>query len=319
MIISASRRTDIPAFFSEWFMNRIRAGYCTAVNPFNRKQVSYISLKPEDVDIIVFWTKNPKPLMPHLNELNDRGFKFYFQYTLTGYDRWFEPNLPNWERSCETFQKLSEALPSGLVVWRYDPIIISNRTDEAYHLKRYAEIAATLKGYTERNIISLVDDYRKASAHFKRLKEQGIYVENIVDAAAIGFLIKNIAEIARENSMEIFSCAEPFDLMDCGVQHGKCIDDDYIQKHFGIVINEKKDNTQRIECGCIKSKDIGHYDTCQHGCAYCYAGTLPCGIKNMQLHNPESPSLLGYFDAVPSTETKKKKKLSKQINQGTLF
>ncbi len=292
MIISASRRTDIPAFFSEWFMNRIRAGYCTAVNPFNRKQVSYISLSPEDVEIIVFWTKNPKPLMPHLDELKARGYNFYFQYTLTGYDGWFEPKLPTWQYSCETFQKLSEALDPGLVVWRYDPIIISNRTDEIYHLERYSEIAATLEGYTDRSIISLVDNYRKACVNFKRLKEKGIIIENITDTAVVGSMLKSMAAIARANKMEIFSCAEPFDLLDYGVQHGKCIDDVYILKHFGLTMHTKKDDTQRNDCGCIKSKDIGQYGTCRHGCAYCYAGTLQSGEKNWALHDPLSPSLL---------------------------
>ncbi|MBP2642082.1 MAG: hypothetical protein H6Q66_3033 [Firmicutes bacterium] len=291
MIISASRRTDIPAFFSEWFMNRIRAGYCTAVNPFNRKQISYISLRPEDVEVIVFWTKNPKPLMPHLDELKARGYNFYFQYTLTGYDGWLEPKLPTWQDSCETFQKLSETLDPGLVVWRYDPIIISNRTDETYHLDRYSEIAATLEGYTDRSIISLVDNYRKANSNFKKLKEKGIIVENITDTAAVGSMIKSMATIAKANNMEIFSCAEPFDLLNYGVQHGKCIDDVYILKHFGLAMHAKKDDTQRIECGCIKSKDIGQYDTCRHGCAYCYAGTLQSSEKNWALHDPLSPSL----------------------------
>lgn len=127
MIISASRRTDIPAFYSEWFMNRIRAGYCTMVNPYNHKQVSYVSLCPEDVDVIVFWAKNPLPLMPQLQELDDRGLRYYFQYTLTGYQESMEPNLPRIDKEIDTFKKLANLIGPAKVIWRYDPVVLEAR------------------------------------------------------------------------------------------------------------------------------------------------------------------------------------------------
>ena len=139
MIISASRRTDIPAFYSEWFMNRIRAGYCTMVNPYNRNQVSYVSLQPEDVDVIVFWTKNPLPLIHHLKELDDRGFRYYFQYTLTGYPVSIEPNVPGIDKEIDTFKKLSGLIGPAKVIWRYDPIK-STPTYSIFCLKRFRSI-----------------------------------------------------------------------------------------------------------------------------------------------------------------------------------
>ena len=316
MILSVSRRTDIPAFFSKWFMNRIKAGYCTVVNPFNKNQVSYISLKPEDVDVIVFWTKNPKAMLPELKELSERGYRFYFQYTVTGYDSWLEPNLPTWQKSCETFREISMNCP---VVWRYDPIIISNQTGIDYHRENFQKIADELKNYTERCVISLVDDYRKASANFKQLENKGVFIHQVSEIdSSIGLLLKDMVNISHEANLEIFSCAETFDLTPYNIHPGSCIDGDYIKKHFDISTKEKKDNTQRKECMCLKSKDIGQYDTCRHGCAYCYAGTLKSGEKAKPNHYVDSPSLLGNYDASPPAN-KGEKTAENIFEQGKLF
>lgn len=271
MIISASRRTDIPAFYTEWLMNRIRDGYCTTVNPFNRKQVAYVSLRPEDVDAIVFWTKNPESLLKNLKELDDRGYHYYFQYTLNGYPRTMEPNLPGLEKEIETFKRLADLIGPARVIWRYDPIIMSNATGIDYHKRRIDQIARELERRTDRLVISIVDEYRKARINFERLENQSIHVKRQTTGQDVEELIDFIVALAGNRKMEVFSCAEVLDLTPFGLKPGKCIDGDYIQKVFGIKVKSEKDKSQRPECGCVKSKDIGAYDTCLHGCQYCYA------------------------------------------------
>lgn len=313
LIISASRRTDIPAFYSEWFMNRIHAGYCTTVNPYNRKQISYVSLKPPDVDVIVFWTKNPEPLMKHLKDLDDRGYRYYFQYTLTGYPRTIEPNLPGINKEIETFKKLADLIGPARVIWRYDPIIISNATGMDYHKKQIDYIARELEGNTERLVVSIVDEYRKAKTNFNRLESQSIFIKRETTELDIEELIDYIVALARNRKMEAFSCAEVLNLTPFGLMPGKCIDDCYIQKVFGINVISEKDKSQRLECGCVISKDIGAYDTCLHGCQYCYAGTLSAAIKNKSNHFPDSPSIFGRY------ETQQPKKENDDKDQPTLF
>lgn len=299
IIISASRRTDIPAFYTQWFVNRIRKGYCTVFNPFNRRQVSRVSLLPQDVDVIVFWTKNPRPLMEHIVELDARGFKYYFQYTVNGYPPQLEPNIPQLKTSIETFSELASMIGAEKVIWRYDPVLISNITDYNYHLKRFTQIAALLKGKTKRVVISLVDEYRKATYKFKKLKGQNINVipSNELNYFKIGELMKAFSELARDNGMEIYSCAETVDLEPYNILPGKCVDDQYIRRVFGLAITNIKDKSQRSECGCIPSKDIGIYDTCLYDCAYCYAGTIKSGQK--QRHDIDSPSLIDRYETSP--------------------
>ncbi|MEW6229256.1 MAG: DUF1848 family protein, partial [Bacillota bacterium] len=146
MIISASRRTDIPKFYSEWFMNRVRAGFCTFPNPFNPKQLIEVSLRPEDVDVIVFWSKDPGPLIPHLGELDRRGLRYYFQFTVNGYPGFMEPNVPPLGEVLDTFGRLSATVSPDRMIWRYDPIVLSNATGLEYHVRRFGEIAGALKG-----------------------------------------------------------------------------------------------------------------------------------------------------------------------------
>ncbi len=314
MIISASRRTDIPAFYAEWFMNRIRAAYCTVVNPYNRKQVSYVSLQPEDLDVIVFWTKNPEPLLKHLKELDDRGYRYYFQYTLNGYPRTIEPNLPGIEKEIQTFKRLAGLIGPDKVIWRYDPIIISNTTGMDYHKKQIHHIARELEGSTKRLVVSSVDEYRKARANFDRLENQALFVKRQVTEPDVQELIKYIVALARNRKMEAFSCAEILNLSPFGLVPGKCIDDCYIKKVFGINVISEKDKSQRLECGCVTSKDIGAYDSCLHGCQYCYAGTLAAARRNKSNHFPDSPSILGKYE-VQNPVNKK----DDETEQGTIF
>ncbi|MBI2875311.1 MAG: DUF1848 domain-containing protein [Candidatus Tectomicrobia bacterium] len=301
MIISASRRTDIPAFYTEWLMNRIRAGYCTVPSPFNRNQISTISLKPEDV-VIVFWTRHPRPLLPHLTELDERGYRYYFQYTVMENPRLIDPQTPPREASLETFRRLADRIGADRVIWRYDPILFSTITDAGFHQRTYEKIAQGLRGYTSRSVISIVDPYRKTERRLRELAGQGI-AWLTCEGEALEALIRGLARIAAEQGMKIVSCAEKIDLRPYGVQPGKCVDDQLIAKAFGIEVPGEKDPVQREACGCVASKDIGMYDSCLFGCQYCYATTsFERARTNHQAHDPGSPSLLGWYEAKPGSK-----------------
>ncbi len=300
MIISASRRTDIPAFYATWFMNCVRAGACTVPNPFNPRQVSRISLRPEDVEVIVFWTRNARPLMASLDELDARGHRYYFQYTILGYPRLLETKTPPVEAAIETFRQLSERVGPERVIWRYDPILFSSLTDAAFHRKRFAWIAAQLRGCTERVVISVVDVYRKVQSRLRNLVAQGVTIPDQTPERVPGFdgLMHSLVETATRCEMEIVSCAEELDLTGYGVQPGKCIDDALIARIFDLRLDLKKDSGQRDACGCVTSRDIGMYDSCLFGCQYCYATrSFARSAANYAAHDPESPSLLGWHEA----------------------
>jgi hypothetical protein len=293
VIISASRRTDIPAFYSQWFMNRVRAGYCLVPNPFNRAQISRVSLEPANVDAIVFWTRHPRPLFPYLSELDDRGYRYYFLYTLMANPRQIDPGSPPAATSIETLRELSRRIGPRRVVWRYDPILLSNVTNPEFHLKSYRHIACALKGYTIRSVVSIAHIYRKIQKRLADLANQNIQLLPC-DEKVLAPLMSSLAEIASENGMEIRSCADELDLHRFGIRPGKCVDDDLISEVLGLDLKAKKDVCQRKRCGCVASKDIGMYDSCLFGCSYCYAtGSFERAKANYQLHDPGSASLLG--------------------------
>jgi DNA repair photolyase len=299
LIISASRRTDIPAFYSEWFMNRIREGYCYVPNPMNTHQVARVPLKPEDVEIIVFWSKNPAPMIPKLSELKKRGFSFYFQFTLNNYPLALEPGVPTLEKRLETFRILSNTIGATGVVWRYDPIIISNYTSYEFHQERFTYLAEELKGYTQRVMISMVDFYRKTDRRLSILeKEEGYqFKRDIVDSEEMHQLLRFFSEIANKNNIEIFTCAEEKDYSKDGVPPGKCIDDEIIRKLNKSNLKYKKDPAQRESCLCMISKDIGINETCMHGCQYCYATTNnTIAERRNKEHDPLAPALWGKID-----------------------
>lgn len=292
-IISASRRTDIPAFYADWFVNRIRAGYCTVPNPFNPNQVARISLEPQDVDVIVFWTRNPRPLMRHLAELDARGYRYYFQHTLLDNPRPIEPHTPTLDASLATFRELAGRVGPERVIWRYDPIVWSNITGLEFHRQAYERIARALRGYTRRSVISLLDIYRKAEKRLGALAGQGIELA-APDQDDVEKLMRTLVEIAAANDIEITSCAEQIDLRPYGVRPGKCVDDEYIRRVFGLDVTHDKDPSQRAACGCVVSRDIGMYNSCLFGCAYCYATSgLAQATANHAQHQPDSPSLIG--------------------------
>lgn len=292
MIISASRRTDIPAFYSTWFYNRLREGFVVTRNPFNANQLSKIRLDADVVDAIVFWTKNAGPMLGRLDELDSSGIAYYFQFTITPYRQDLEPHLPA-DKSVliQAFRELSGRIGPDRVIWRYDPILFSDRYSMDFHRRAFEKCAGLLQGATSRVVISFLDmDYNNT----KNINKLGI-----TDGTAEqkNELAGSIAEVARHYGMEVETCAEEIDLEACGITHGHCIDADLIEKITGRTLLPKgkgKDKSQRILCGCVGSTDIGVYNTCLHGCAYCYANYSQGAIRNnYQKHDPASPLLLG--------------------------
>jgi len=293
MIISASRRTDIPAWYSQWFMNRIREGWCAVPNPMNMNQVKSVSLNPRSVEAIVFWSKNPKPMMNHLDELKNMGYHYYFQFTLNDYPPEFEPNVPNLEDRINTFKELSRKIGWMSVVWRYDPIIISNMTDYAFHLDKFSTLAEELHGVTKRVVVSIIDYYQKTDRRLSKLEDEGFNFEREADQSKkMEDFLKQIAGIATRHDMEIYSCAEECDYSFVGVPPGSCIDQALINNLWGFNIPYEKDKYQRKACMCHKSTDIGINDTCIHGCRYCYSTrSLEMAERRHNEHDPNSPVL----------------------------
>lgn len=287
MILSVSRRTDIPSYYAEWFYNRIKEGFVCVRNPMNPRQVSEIRITPDVVDCIVFWTKNPLPMMERLDEL--KAYPYYFQFTLTGYGNDVEANLPDKKTMIiPMFQELSNRIGRERVIWRYDPIFFSDRYTVEYHIETFRAMAEALNGYTDKCVISFLDIYAKIRKNMESLS----YYE--LEESELRSFAKEISRIAEQNHICVGSCAEKIDLEDCGIVHNCCIDKRLIEKLIGCELKVGKDKNQRKECGCVESIDIGTYNTCRNGCAYCYANL---GAKNVERnaakYDPASPLLCG--------------------------
>lgn len=280
MIISASRRTDLPAFHTSWLLNRLDAGFCQWRNPYNPKQTKIISLAEKDVTAFVFWSKNPAPLLPHLPKFE--GYRYYLQFTLNNYPR-FESKLPDLAARLATFQKLAEALGPERVVWRYDPIIISSVTPYHYHLEAFAKIAGHLKSYTKQVMISFCDFYRKLNPQIAKWQKEGITVTDPVAAPDRDFVdfCQGLVQVAAQNGIRLRSCSEKLP----GIKAGACIDRELLRE-LGVEKPLPKDRYQRAECLCRKAIDIGTYNTCPYFCDYCYANG-----KTIQSCDPEAPFL----------------------------
>ena len=274
MILSVSRRTDVPSYFSEWFFNRIKEGFVYVRNPMNLHQISRIDLSPDVVDCIVFWTKNPEPMLNRLDELS--AYKYYFQFTLTGYGKDMEANVPHKrEKMIPVFRELSDRIGKKKVIWRYDPIIFTQTYSPEYHLKAFEQIASALNGYTEKCVISFVDVYAKIKHNMELLKSYELEERELLD-----FAVK-ISQIAKSNGMETGSCAELIDLEQCGIKHNCCIDRALLESIVGCKLKVGKDKNQRQECGCMESVEIGTYNTCRNGCKYCYANYSEASVEKI--------------------------------------
>lgn len=287
MIISASRRTDIPAFYAPWFMNRLREKYVLVKNPYNPKRISRVSLEPADIDCIVFWTRDPRPLIERWSEFQAYGIPYYFLYTITGYGRELEPNVPSREESVTALIELSRLCGPGRVIWRYDPIIFTDTMDLDFHRRRFTELASRLEGYTQRCIMSFIMMYAKCR---RRLKDAKVILP---DEQMKRETASSLFAIAVLHGMELRACAESLDLSGTGVAPAACIDGRLIESISGSAVHTRKDPGQRKGCGCVRSVDIGSYDTCVHGCRYCYAVTgVEGALRNRKRHDPVSPLLL---------------------------
>lgn len=284
MIVSASRATDIPAFFAPWFFDRLDKGYCVWRNPYNGKD-SYVSFA--NTRFIVFWSKNPAPLSPFLPRLKERGIGFYIQYTLNDYEcEGLEVNVPKLDARIDTFKKIVDGYGLGRVVWRFDPMILTDKIGIDELLGKIQRIASELNGYTEKLVFSFADiaGYKKVGVN---LRSAGInyrkWTESEMREFATGLQDMNL-------NMQLATCAEKIDLSRYGIEHNHCIDPDLISRLapddpalqmwlFGAT----KDKGQRQACGCILSKDIGQYNTCTHGCLYCYATNTPAPVREKHL------------------------------------
>lgn len=310
MILSVSRRTDIPAFYAEWFMNRLRAKEVYVRNPFNTHLISKIPLSPENVDAIVFWTKNSKPLHQYLDEIDNLGYKYYFQFTITPYKKDMEENIEDKKHIIETFKTLSSKIGSEKVILRYDPVILNDKYNIDFHKKSFDRLCSLLAPYTNKIIFSFLDDYKKIAKNIKELNIKEIKEDEMF------ILAEYFAETAKKYNLSIESCAEMIDLKQFGIEHGKCIDDRLIEKITGYKIKADKDK-QREACGCIKCIDIGEYNTCLHKCLYCYANiNKDTAFKNYKEHNKLSPLLIGDID-INSKIIERSEKDTKSLKQKT--
>lgn len=311
MILSVSRRTDIPNYYSEWFFNRVKEGFLYVRNPMNTHHLSKINISPEIVDCIVFWTKNPEPMLDRLEELME--YKYYFQFTLTGYGKDIECNVPHKkEVMISIFQKLSQKIGNKKVIWRYDPIFFNKKYTPEYHINAFKQIATELKGYTQKCVISFVDVYAKNKKNMELLN---LYEVNEKDLSSF---MKAIVEIANANDIAVASCAENIDLSMYGIEHNCCIDKKLIEEIVGCKIEVKKDKNQRAECGCVESVEIGTYNTCRNECKYCYANySQESVINSCKSYDPNSPVLCGFINSEDKVTERKVQSI--KVNQVSIF
>lgn len=291
MIISASRRTDIPAFYGDWFLNRLKAGYCYTVNPYN-ENVSKISLKRMDVDGFVFWTKNLVPFMDKLEFIRECDYPFYIQYTINKYPEALEPNVVPAEHSIKCLNEVAEKYGVRAAVWRYDPIIFTSITQRDFHIQNFEYIAKELDGSTDEVVISFAQIYKKTvlTSLNSASSEHGFTWEDPSGEIKLE-LAKELADIAESHNMKLNICCQP-KFTPLGVGNAHCVDIRRLSDIAGYSIHaEPKGN--REDCGCYASTDIGRYATCNHGCVYCYASwNHEQSQRNYLKHDPDSEFLI---------------------------
>ena len=288
MIISASRRTDIPSYYSEWFFNRIKEGFVYVRNPMNIHQISKISLSPDVVDGIVFWTENPTPMLERIHELDQ--YTYYFQFTLNSYGKDVERNVPSInDVIIPAFQKLSSMIGKERVVWRYDPILLNDQYNLEYHKKYFQVLCSKLSRYTEKCTVSFVDLYKTTARNTKSLNIRIPIEDEVME------LMYFFSSVAKNEGIYIDTCAEDCDLSSLGIEHAHCIDQQRLERLGNYVLDIGKDKNKRGVCGCIGSIDIGMYNTCENGCMYCYANhNSQIAARNRSCHDPKSPLISGH-------------------------
>ncbi len=303
MIISASRRTDIPAFHTGWFIRRLEDQYVLVPNPYNSADIRKIKLHPDVTDCIVFWTKNAGPMLERIDEIDRRGFQYCFQYTVTAFDQRVERGLPDRERRLDTFIRTSEKVGKKSIDWRFDPIMIDSRFSISWYEEQFEQLCEQLHPYTERCIISFADSY----AHLRPVLRAMEYDEIREAAAAIG-------RVAARYQLPVYTCAEAADLKEFGIRQGACIDKERLEAIIGCRLDLKKDKNQRAACGCVESVDIGAYNTCGYDCSYCYA----CISRpENRIFHKYAPMLTGY--PTMNETVREVAAGSDKINQQSLF
>ena len=286
MIINTGQRTDIPAFFSQWFANRLKAGFVLVRNPYNPKSVIHYRLTPDVVDLVGFCTKNPAPMLPYMDLLEPFGQWWYV--TITPYGKDIEPNVPDKLKVLESFRQLSEIIGADRMGWRYDPIFISEEWSAERHIKAFEYMARTLEGYTHTAVISFIDLYEKTRKNFPE-------VQSVPGGEKLR-LGKAFVEIASRYGMTVGPCAEGTDLARFGADCSGCMTVAMYEKALHKNLNVPRFAPARKECACYLGCDIGAYNTCGHLCRYCYANYDAATVRhNMKLHDPKSPLLIGHL------------------------
>ena len=288
MIINTGMRTDIPAFYSEWFMNRIREGFVLVRNPYCPERITRYELNTDVVDCLAFCTKDPAPMLKYLDEL--KAYHQYWFVTITPYGKEIEPNVPPKEEVMQSFIALSRSVGIDCVGWRYDPIFIDRIYTPERHINDFEQMCKTLSGHTKVCVISFIDLYEKVKRNFPQAR-----TVTQQERIALG---RAFADIGRRYGITIKACAEGKDLAPYGVDCGGCMTRQTFEKAIGSNIIVPKKRSQRAECACVLGTDIGAYDTCGHLCRYCYANYDHENVRrNMRLHDPDSPLLVGKVQA----------------------
>lgn len=289
MIISVSYKTDIPAFYGDWFMNRLRAGFCKTLNPYNR-QVLRVSLRPTDVDGFVFWTKNIGPFVVHLAEVRRLGFPFVVQHTINGYPRVLEQAVVDAEKSVEHVQRVAEEYGPRVCVWRYDTIVQSSVTPREYHVETFSRLAKGLEGATDEVVISFAHLYQKTLRNMERAATDHDFTwSDPLNEWKRGLLVE-LTQIAAAHRIRLTVCSQP-QFVVAGSGEARCVDADRLKEIAGTSFKAKLKGNRK-ECGCFEARDIGEYDTCPHGCVYCYAvQNRPLALERFRRHDPESEFL----------------------------
>lgn len=287
-IISASRRTDVPAFHAPWFLGRLREGFAEYRNPYNRR-IFRVSLKPDDVRAFVFWSRNPAPLMKNLSLVDEHGAPYYFLYTVNNYPELFEISAPPLAQAGKIFRRLVLRIGSERVRWRYDPIILSRETDSEFHVANFTKIAERLAGLTQVCIFSFLDVYGKVKRNMVRVPDP--FRPLAPEREEQRNLALRLAEIGERFGIRLLSCCEDHVVVD-NIGKARCVDPDLISRLSPSSIDLPL-RPSREGCGCVASRDIGSYDTCPHGCIYCYANASPeVAVRRYRMCNPKH-SILG--------------------------
>lgn len=286
MILNTGSRTDIPAFYSDWFYNRIQEGYCLVRNPYYPEQVTKYVLSPQVIDAIVFCTKNPQPMLDRLSLLSQ--YCTFWLVTITPYEQDIEPCVPRWSKVIDNFRYLSRQVGVERMSWRYDPIFISQKYSVSYHIERFEQMAEDLQGYTRQCVVSFIDLYEKTKRNFPQARS--------VTAAQQEQLIEAFSKIAAAKGMQIHLCCEDRALTRANVDADGCLSQTVLERAIGSALHVPKKKMARDACSCLLGADIGMYNTCGHGCLYCYANYDNESVRvNRKLHDPASPLLIGHL------------------------